>query len=137
MYQTQSNSVLFRPVMPQAQTITQNYTTQSFINQAPQPTQFITTQSYVPPQPQVQTIIPQTQTFVPQVQQIVPQVQTVVPAQSMVTSFVPIAQAPMVAPYVPPVGSRLPLAQTHMSQVSNNTFVNIGGSPYGRISMIK
>ena len=137
MYQTQSKSVLFRPVMPLAQTTTQTYTTQSFINQAPQPTQFITTQSYVPPQPQIQTILPQTQTFVPQVQSIVPQVQTVVPDQSLVTSFVPMPQTPMVVPYVQPRGSRLPFAQTHMSQIPNNNFSNIGGSPYGRISMIK
>ena len=144
MNQNQSHSILFTPVIPQS--IAQSYTTQNLINPVPQPTQVFTTQSFIPQQPQVQTIVPpvqsvvpQVQTFTPQVQTIVPQVQSVVPVQSMVTSIVPtpIAQVPMVTPYIQPLGSRHPFAQSHMGQNANNTFANIGGSPYGRISMIK
>ena len=158
MYQTQSSAVIFNPLIPQTQSIIPAYTTQSFINQVPQPTQFITTESYIP-QPQVQAVIPQaqafvpvqtvvpqtqsfiqlpqTQTFIPQAQSIVPQAQSVIPAQNLVTSFAPMPQGSMITPYVQPIGSRHPFAQSHMSIGPNSSFADIGGSPYGRISTIK
>ena len=45
----------------------------------------------------------------------------------------------MFVPYVMPKGSRLPISANHMGQLPNGSldFNNIGGCPYGRISMIK
>ena len=86
--------------------------------------------------PQVQSVVPQVQSVVPQVQSIVPQVQSIVPqVQSVVPT--PIAQAPTLVPYIMPIGSRMPMAQNHMGQNLNTNFNNIGGSIYGRITMIR
>ena len=85
--------------------------------------------------PQVQSVVPQVQSVVPQVQSVVPQVQSIVPqVQSVVPT--PIAQAPTLVPYIMPIGSRMPMAQNHMGQNLNTNFNNIGGSIYGRITMI-
>ena len=40
-------------------------------------------------------------------------------------------------PYIMPIGSRMPMAQNHMGQNLNTNFNNIGGSIYGRITMIR
>ena len=86
--------------------------------------------------PQVQSVVPQVQSVVPQVQSVVPQVQSIVPqVQSVVPT--PIAQAPTLVPYIMPIGSRMPMAQNHMGQNLNTNFNNIGGSIYGRITMIR
>ena len=86
--------------------------------------------------PQVQSIVPQVQSVVPQVQSVVPQVQSIVPqVQSVVPT--PMAQAPTLVPYIMPIGSRMPMAQNHMGQNLNTNFNNIGGSIYGRITMIR
>ena len=86
--------------------------------------------------PQVQSVVPQVQSIVPQVQSVVPQVQSIVPqVQSVVPT--PIAQAPTLVPYIMPIGSRMPMAQNHMGQNLNTNFNNIGGSIYGRITMIR
>ena len=86
--------------------------------------------------PQVQSVVPQVQNVVPQVQSVVPQVQSIVPqVQSVVPT--PIAQAPTLVPYIMPIGSRMPMAQNHMGQNLNTNFNNIGGSIYGRITMIR
>ena len=86
--------------------------------------------------PQVQSVVPQVQSVVPQVQSIVPQVQSIVPqVQSVVPT--PMAQAPTLVPYIMPIGSRMPMAQNHMGQNLNTNFNNIGGSIYGRITMIR
>ena len=86
--------------------------------------------------PQVQSVVPQVQSVVPQVQSVVPQVQSIVPqVQSVVPT--PIAQAPTLVPYIMPSGSRMPMAQNHMGQNLNTNFNNIGGSIYGRITMIR
>ena len=111
--------------MYQSQAIIQNPPQLSVI---PQPM----AQSYVV-KPQVLST-PQT-IAAPVVPQMVmaPQVQSVVPA---VTSFVP--QAPMVTPYILPKGSRMPVITNHQGLIQPMmNFNNIGGSPYGRISMIK
>ena len=86
--------------------------------------------------PQVQSVVPQVQSVVPQVQSVVPQVQSIVPqVQSVVPT--PVAQAPTLVPYIMPIGSRMPMAQNHMGQNLNTNFNNIGGSIYGRITMIR
>ena len=86
--------------------------------------------------PQVQSVVPQVQSVVPQVQSIVPQVQSIVPqVQSVVPT--PMAQAPTLVNYIMPIGSRMPMAQNHMGQNLNTNFNNIGGSIYGRITMIR
>ena len=86
--------------------------------------------------PQVQSVVPQVQSVVPQVQSVVPQVQSIVPqVQSVVPT--PMAQAPTLVPYIMPIGSRMPMAQNHMGQNLNTNFNNIGGSIYGRITMIR
>ena len=86
--------------------------------------------------PQVQSVVPQVQSVVPQVQSVVPQVQSIVPqVQSVVPT--PMAQTPTLVPYIMPIGSRMPMAQNHMGQNLNTNFNNIGGSIYGRITMIR
>ena len=86
--------------------------------------------------PQVQSVVPQVQSVVPQVQSIVPQVQSVVPQVQAMPGYAPMAQAPTLVNYVMPLGSRLPMAQDHMGQNLTN-FNDIGGSIYGRVSMVK
>ena len=86
--------------------------------------------------PQVQSVVPQVQSVVPQVQSIVPQVQSVVPQVQAMPGYAPMAQAPTLVNYVMPLGSRLPMAQDHMGQNLTN-FNNIGGSIYGRVSIIR
>ena len=142
MYQTSiRNSKVFQPIIPVGVPITQ---------------------SYIPPTPQVspvavapQILVPQVQqvpqvTTVPQVQQVsmVPQIQTSIPTvpnlyptQTTYASFIPQlttqTSAPQLVPYVQPLGSRLPYVQNHLGQIPNQTnFNNIGGSIYGRVSII-
>ncbi len=86
--------------------------------------------------PQVQSVVPQVQSVVPQVQSIVPQVQSVVPQVQAMPGYAPMAQAPTLVNYVMPLGSRLPMAQDHMGQNLTN-FNDIGGSIYGRVSIIR
>ena len=86
--------------------------------------------------PQVQSVVPQVQSVVPQVQSIVPQVQSVVPQVQAMPGYTPMAQAPTLVNYVMPLGSRLPMAQDHMGQNLTN-FNDIGGSIYGRVSIIR
>ena len=86
--------------------------------------------------PQVQSVVPQVQSIVPQVQSIVPQVQSVVPQVQAMPGYAPMAQAPTLVNYVMPLGSRLPMAQDHMGQNLTN-FNDIGGSIYGRVSIIR
>ena len=98
-----------------------------------QPQVLSTPQTIAAPVVPQMVMAPQVQSVVPQVQSVVPQVQSVVPA---VTSFVP--QAPMVTPYILPKGSRMPIIANHQGLIQPMmNFNNIGGSPYGRISMIK
>ena len=86
--------------------------------------------------PQVQSVVPQVQSVVPQVQSVVPQVQSVVPQVQAMPGYAPMAQAPTLVNYVMPLGSRLPMAQDHMGQNLTN-FNDIGGSIYGRVSIIR
>ena len=86
--------------------------------------------------PQAQSVVPQVQSVVPQVQSIVPQVQSVVPQVQAMPGYAPMAQAPTLVNYVMPLGSRLPMAQDHMGQNLTN-FNDIGGSIYGRVSIIR
>ena len=86
--------------------------------------------------PQVQSVVPQVHSVVPQVQSIVPQVQSVVPQVQAMPGYAPMAQAPTLVNYVMPLGSRLPMAQDHMGQNLTN-FNDIGGSIYGRVSIIR
>ena len=86
--------------------------------------------------PQVQSVVPQVQSVVPQVQSIIPQVQSVVPQVQAMPGYAPMAQAPTLVNYVMPLGSRLPMAQDHMGQNLTN-FNDIGGSIYGRVSIIR
>ena len=97
------------------------------------PAQTVPIQSVVP---QVQSVVPQVQSVVPQVQSIVPQVQSVVPQVQAMPGYAPMAQAPTLVNYVMPLGSRLPMAQDHMGQNLTN-FNDIGGSIYGRVSIIR
>ena len=103
--------------------------------------QVIPTQTYIP-QTQVSTI-PQNfapQMMVPRVSQIpiANQVQSITPIQN-VTNFVQTpAPQTVVVPYVLPIGSRFPLPQHHQGILPiNMNFNNIGGSIYGRVSIIK
>ena len=167
MYQNpQSSSKIFTPIFPSAVS-TQILTSQANVNPALQlsqpamvpqtyasqvvvpqvqtlapPVQSIVpqVQSVVPQVqsvvPQVQSVVPQVQSVVPQVQSIVPQVQSVVPQVQAMPGYAPMAQAPTLVNYVMPLGSRLPMAQDHMGQNLTN-FNDIGGSIYGRVSIIR
>ena len=142
MYQLPQNTqYVLSPVTPQI--IPQTTLTQSYIPQVTPTYNSIPYQNFIPPTPQVNTqtytpqiIIPQTQvTTIPQVQSVVPLVQNV-PIQSFVQT--PMAQAPVITPFVLPRGSRFPMAQNHQGTLNSSlNFNNIGGSPYGRVSMIK
>ena len=154
MYQnSQRGSKIFTPIFPSAVSTqilsSQNNVApalqlsqpvmapQTFVSQAVVPQ----VQSVAVPQvqsvvPQVQSVVPQVQSVVPQVQSVVPQVQSIVPqVQSVVPT--PMAQAPTLVPYIMPIGSRMPMAQNHKGQNLNTNFNNIGGSIYGRITMIR
>ena len=154
MYQnSQRGSKIFTPIYPSAVS-TQILSSQNNVAPALQLSQPVmapqtfASQAVVPqvqsvavPQvqsvvPQVQSVVPQVQSVVPQVQSVVPQVQSIVPqVQSVVPT--PMAQAPTLVPYIMPIGSRMPMAQNHMGQNLNTNFNNIGGSIYGRITMIR
>ena len=154
MYQnSQRGSKIFTPIFPSAVS-TQILSSQNNVAPALQLSQPVmapqtfASQAVVPqvqsvavPQvqsvvPQVQSVVPQVQSIVPQVQSVVPQVQSIVPqVQSVVPT--PMAQAPTLVPYIMPIGSRMPMAQNHMGQNLNTNFNNIGGSIYGRITMIR
>ena len=160
MYQNpQRSSKIFTPIFPSAVS-TQILTSQANVNPALQLSQpAMVPQTYasqvVVPQvqtlapqvqsivpqvqsvvPQVQSVVPQVQSVVPQVQSIVPQVQSVVPQVQAMPGYAPMAQAPTLVNYVMPLGSRLPIAQNHMGQNLTN-FNDIGGSIYGRVSIIR
>ena len=160
MYQNpQRSSKIFTPIFPSAVS-TQILTSQANVNPALQLSQpAMVPQTYasqvVVPQvqtlappvqsivpqvqsvvPQVQSVVPQVQSVVPQVQSIVPQVQSVVPQVQGMPGYAPMAQAPTLVNYVMPLGSRLPIAQNHMGQNLTN-FNDIGGSIYGRVSIIR
>ena len=154
MYQnSQRGSKIFTPIFPSAVS-TQILSSQNNVAPALQLSQPVmapqtfASQAVVPqvqsvavPQvqsvvPQVQSVVPQVQSVVPQVQSVIPQVQSIVPqVQSVVPT--PMAQAPTLVPYIMPIGSRMPMAQNHMGQNLNTNFNNIGGSIYGRITMIR
>ena len=160
MYQNpQRSSKIFTPIFPSAVS-TQILTSQANVNpalQLSQPAMIPQTyasqvvvpqvQTVAPPVqsivpqvqsvvPQVQSVVPQVQSVVPQVQSIVPQVQSVVPQVQAMPGYAPMAQAPTLVNYVMPLGSRLPMAQDHMGQNLTN-FNDIGGSIYGRVSIIR
>ena len=160
MYQNpQRSSKIFTPIFPSAVS-TQILTSQANVNPALQLSQpAMVPQTYasqvVVPQvqtlappvpsivpqvqsivPQVQSVVPQVQSVVPQVQSVVPQVQSVVPQVQAMPGYAPMAQAPTLVNYVMPLGSRLPMAQDHMGQNLTN-FNDIGGSIYGRVSIIR
>ena len=102
-----------------------------------QPQIISTPQTIAAPAVPQMVVAPQVQSIVPQVQSIVPQVQ-VPQAQSVVPAVIPAIPQVMVTPYVLPKGSRMPLAANHQGLIQPYmNFNNIGGSPYGRISMIK
>ena len=135
MYQSQllvqNTPQLYTSVVPQP--LAQTYVTQ--------PSQIITTPQTIVPQmsqvvmaPQIQSVVPQ---VVPTVQtSIVPQVQSVVPNIMTVPAAVP--QGPIVTPFVLPKGSRMPMIMQHQGLIQPGlNFNNIGGCPYGRISIIK
>ena len=147
MYQnSQRGSKIFTPIFPSAVS-TQILSSQNNVAPALQLSQPVmapqtfASQAVVPQVqsvaiPQVQSVVPQVQSVVPQVQSVVPQVQSIVPqVQSVVPT--PMAQAPTLVPYIMPIGSRMPMAQNHMGQNLNTNFNNIGGSIYGRITMIR
>ena len=147
MYQnSQRGSKIFTPIFPTAVS-TQILSSQNNVAPALQLSQPVmapqtfASQAVVPQVqsvavPQVQSVVPQVQSVVPQVQSVVPQVQSIVPqVQSVVPT--PMAQAPTLVPYIMPIGSRMPMAQNHMGQNLNTNFNNIGGSIYGRITMIR
>ena len=154
MYQnSQRGSKIFTPIFPSAVS-TQILSSQNNVApalqlsqpvMAPQPfaSQAVVPQVQSVAVPQVQSVVPQVQSVVPQVQSVVPQVQSVVPqVQSIVPQVqsvvpTPMAQAPTLVPYIMPIGSRMPMAQNHMGQNLNTNFNNIGGSIYGRITMIR
>ena len=121
--------------MYQSQVLLQNPPQLSVIPQPMAQSYVVQPQILSTPQTIAAPVAPQ-MVMAPQVQSIVPQVQSVVPA---VTSFVPaMPQAPMVTPYVLPKGSRMPMIANHQGLIQPMmNFNNIGGSPYGRISMIK
>ena len=160
MYQNpQRSSKIFTPIFPSAVS-TQILTSQANVNPALQLSQPVMVpqtyasqvvvpqvQTVAPPVqsivpqvqsvvPQVQSVVPQVQSVVPQVQSIVPQVQSVVPQVQAMPGYAPMAQAPTLVNYVMPLGSRLPMAQDHMGQNLTN-FNDIGGSIYGRVSIIR
>ena len=146
MYQNpQRSSKIFTPIFPSAVS-TQILTSQANVNPALQLSQpAMVPQTYasqvVVPQvqtlaPPVPSIVPQVQSIVPQVQSVVPQVQSVVPQVQAMPGYAPMAQAPTLVNYVMPLGSRLPMAQDHMGQNLTN-FNDIGGSIYGRVSIIR
>ena len=146
MYQNpQRSSKIFTPIFPSAVS-TQILTSQANVNPALQLSQpAMVPQTYasqvVVPQvqtlaPPVPSIVPQVQSVVPQVQSVVPQVQSVVPQVQAMPGYAPMAQAPTLVNYVMPLGSRLPMAQDHMGQNLTN-FNDIGGSIYGRVSIIR
>ena len=147
MYQnSQRGSKIFTPIYPSAVSTqilsSQNNVTPALqLSQPVMAPQTFASQVVVPQVqsvaiPQVQSVVPQVQSVVPQVQSVVPQVQSIVPqVQSVVPT--PIAQAPTLVPYIMPIGSRMPMAQNHMGQNLNTNFNNIGGSIYGRITMIR
>ena len=127
----QSKVILQNPpqlsVIPQP--VAQSYVVQPQIISTPQTIA-------APAVPQM-VVAPQVQSIVPQVQSIVPQVQ-VPQAQSVVPAVIPAIPQAMVTPYVLPKGSRMPIAANHQGLIQPYmNFNNIGGSPYGRISMIK
>ena len=127
----QSKVILQNPpqlsVIPQP--VAQSYVVQPQIISTPQTIA-------APAVPQM-VVAPQVQSIVPQVQSIVPQVQ-VPQAQSVVPAVIPAIPQAMVTPYVLPKGSRMPMAANHQGLIQPYmNFNNIGGSPYGRISMIK
>ena len=127
----QSKVILQNPpqlsVIPQP--VAQSYVVQPQIISTPQTIA-------APAVPQM-VVAPQVQSIVPQVQSIVPQVQ-VPQAQSVVPAVIPVIPQAMVTPYVLPKGSRMPIAANHQGLIQPYmNFNNIGGSPYGRISMIK
>ena len=151
MYQSSlRNSKVFQPIIPVGVPITQSY-----IPPTPQVSPVAVAPQILVPQvqqvPQV-TTVPQVQqvTTVPQVQQVsmVPQIQTAIPTvpnlyptQTTYASFIPQlttqTSAPQLVPYAQPLGSRLPYVQNHLGQIPNQTnFNNIGGSIYGRVSII-
>ena len=167
MYQNpQRSSKIFTPIFPstvstqiltsqanvnpalqlsQPAMVPQTYASQVVVPQVqtlapPVPTIVPQVQSVVPQVqsvvPQVQSVVPQVQSVVPQVQSIVPQVQSVVPQVQAMPGYAPMAQAPTLVNYVMPLGSRLPMAQDHMGQNLTN-FNDIGGSIYGRVSIIR
>ena len=118
--------------MYQSQAIIQNPPQLSVIPQPMAQSYVVKPQVLSTPQTIAAPVVPQ-MVMAPQVQSVVPQVQSVVPA---VTGFVP--QAPMVTPYILPKGSRMPVITNHQGLIQPMmNFNNIGGSPYGRISMIK
>ena len=135
MYQSQvliqNTPKLYTSVAPQN-------ITQSYVVQPPQiltNPQTIATSSLAPQIPQI-VMTPQVQNVVPQIQTVIPQAQSVVPP---ITSYVPTgSQVPMVSPFILPKGSRMPLIMNHQGQIPPMmNFNNLGGCPYGRISMIK
>ena len=139
MYQnSQRGSKIFTPIFPSAVS-TQILSSQNNVAPALQLSQPVMVPQTFASQavvPQVQSVVPQVQSVVPQVQSVVPQVQSIVPqVQSVVPT--PMAQAPTLVPYIMPIGSRMPMAQNHMGQNLNTNFNNIGGSIYGRITMIR
>ena len=147
MYQnSQRGSKIFTPIFPSAVS-TQILSSQNNVAPALQLSQPVmapqtfASQAVVPQVqsvavPQVQSVVPQVHSVAPQVQSVVPQVQSIVPqVQSVVPT--PMAQAPTLVPYIMPIGSRMPMAQNHMGQNLNTNFNNIGGSIYGRITMIR
>ena len=129
--------------MYQSQVILQNPPQLSVIPQpvaqsyVVQPQIISTPQTIAAPAVPQMVVAPQVQSIVPQVQSIVPQVQ-VPQAQSVVPAVIPAIPQVMVTPYVLPKGSRMPIAANHQGLIQPYmNFNNIGGSPYGRISMIK
>ena len=139
MYQNpQRSSKIFTPIFPSAVS-TQILTSQANVNpalQLSQPAMVPQTYASQVVVPQVQTLAPPVQSIVPQVQSVVPQVQSVVPQVQAMPGYAPMAQAPTLVNYVMPLGSRLPMAQDHMGQNLTN-FNDIGGSIYGRVSIIR
>ena len=127
-----NNSRLFQLVIPQA--VTQTTPTQSYIPQMPQVSQVTT----IPKNYTSQIIVPQTPqiSVVPQV----PTVQNVAPMKNVPINFAQntVPQGPIVVPYVLPIGSRFPFIQNHQGLLPIGcNFNNIGGSPYGRVSIIQ
>ena len=122
--------------MYQSQVILQNPPQLSVIPQPVAQSYVVQPQIISTPQIIAAPAVPQ-MVVAPQVQSIVPQVQ-VPQAQSVVPAVIPAIPQVMVTPYVLPKGSRMPIAANHQGLIQPYmNFNNIGGSPYGRISMIK